>query len=53
MSASISIKKKKKILESYAHHMFNASPKRVILNIEGLHTHVDLNSSMIIPKGKF
>ena len=47
MNTSVHIKET--IQESDAHYAFDATFKSVILDIEGLHTHVDLNN-MIVPR---
>lgn len=38
---------KKTIQESDAHWVFDASPKSVLLEMKGLHTHVGLNNPLV------
>ena len=48
MNTSVHIKET--IQESDAHQVFDATCKSVILDMEGLHTHVDLNNIKYPPK---
>ena len=48
MNTSVHIKET--IQESDAHRAFDATFKSVILDMEGLHTHVDLNNIKYPPK---
>ena len=41
---------KETIQHSDAHQMFDASPKSVLLHMEGLHKHVDSNNPLVFNK---
>ena len=41
---------KETIKESDAHQVFDASPKGVLLDMEGLHKHVNLNNPLVLMK---
>ena len=50
LEVNTSVHIKETIQESDAHQVFDATCKSVILDMEGLHTHVDLNNIKYPPK---